>query len=93
VKKLEQAFNIFSASVTVLERSLEFFGRTLKLYFFKLLIRLIYLTLPNQFNIPFPNPARGHQRPPSEALKFLFFEGLRCDARRCIYKVTKIGLY
>jgi len=30
------------------------------------------LTLTNQFRTPFPNPARGHQRPPSEDLKLGF---------------------
>jgi len=47
------------------------------------------LTLPNQSNTPFLNPAGGHQRPPFEALKLLFLEVLRCDPR-CIYKVNKI---
>ncbi len=31
------------------------------------------MALPNQSNIPFPNPAGGDQRPPSAALKLLVF--------------------
>jgi len=51
-----------------------YYGSTLKLYYFKLLIRQPNLILHNQFNIPFAN----YQRPPSEALKLLLFVVLRC---------------
>ncbi len=44
------------------------------------------LTLPNQCNTPFPNPAGGHQRPPSAALKLLVLEVIKCDARWNIFK-------
>jgi len=39
------------------------------------------LTLPNQSVIPLPNPAGGHQRPSSSALKLLLYKVLTCDAR------------
>lgn len=41
------------------------------------------LILPNQSTIPFPNPARGHQRPPSADLTLYF----SMFTRLLIYKI------
>jgi hypothetical protein len=49
------------------------------------------LTLPNQSNIPFPNPARGHQRPPSATLFYFYFGSLQFDAKLLIKKLPKFG--
>jgi hypothetical protein len=51
-------------------------------HYFKIILFQITnkTNLPKQCNIPFPNPAGGHQRPPS-ALTLLVFEVIKCDAR------------
>ncbi len=60
------------------------------------------LTLPNQSRTPFPNPARGHQRPPSADLKLNFqhvvpddlhLHGIKCFFLFCflVFPICKFG--